>query len=122
MPGHTQHLTHPLRADAQPEAAPAPAPAAGGPAANTQFTLLAANASFTVAADNTTTLELSGALPTVVYTQSAPVRDVGCAPHEGSEGLEGVSVGCWIACIQRTKDRLCLESIWQCPTMLEATV
>ena len=69
-----------LHAGAQPEAAPAPAPAAGGPAANTQFTLLAANASFTVAADNTTTLALSGALPTVVYTQSAPVRDVGCAP------------------------------------------
>ncbi|KAK9836294.1 hypothetical protein WJX81_002539 [Elliptochloris bilobata] len=64
-------------AGAQPVAAPAPAPGASGPAANTQFTLMAANASFEVAADNTTTLTLIDAVPTVVYTQSAPVHDVG---------------------------------------------
>jgi len=59
----------------QDAAAPAPGPA--GPAANTQFTLLAANASLAVAPDNTTTLTLSGLVPTAVYTQTAPVRDVG---------------------------------------------
>jgi hypothetical protein len=59
----------------QDAAAPAPAPA--GPAANTQFTLLAANASLAVAPDNTTTLTLSGLVPTAVYTQTAPVHDVG---------------------------------------------
>lgn len=39
--------------------------------------MLAANASFAVSPDNTTTLTLSGLVPTVVYSQTAPVNDVG---------------------------------------------